>query len=67
MSFFFPFPALKLPTVAMAMLANFALGKKKIKFLKFTNFHSLGLYEIEDILTNYTIIRSNYTFLAYKL
>ena len=43
MSFFFPFPALKLANVAMAMLSNFALGKKKIKFLKFTNFHSLGV------------------------
>ena len=43
MSFFSPFPALKLSTVAKAMLANFALEKKKIKFLKFTNFHSLGV------------------------
>ena len=43
MSFFLPFPALKLPTIAMAMPANFALGKKKTKFLKFTNFHSLGV------------------------
>ena len=46
MSFFSPFPALKLATIATAMLANFALGKKKIKFLKFTNFHSLGVYII---------------------
>ena len=37
MSFFFPFPALKLLTVAKAMITNFALGKKKIKFLKFPN------------------------------
>ena len=44
MSFFFPFPALKLRTIARAMLANFALGKKKIKFLKFTNYHLLGVY-----------------------
>ena len=44
-SFFFPFSALKSPTVAKAMLVNFALGKKKIKFPKFTNFHSLGVYQ----------------------
>ena len=29
MSFFFPISALKLPTVAKAMLANFCLGKEK--------------------------------------
>ena len=46
MSFFFPFPALKSPTVAMAMLPNFALGKKKIKFLKFTNLHSFRVYRL---------------------
>ena len=46
MSFFFPFLALKLPTVAMAVLPNFALGKKKIKFLKFTNFHSLRVSSV---------------------
>ena len=50
MSFFFSFPALKLPTVAMAMLANFALGKKIIKFLKFTNLHSLGVYSKKLVL-----------------
>lgn len=39
MSFFFPFPALKLSTVAMAMLENLALGKEKLNFLKFSDFH----------------------------
>jgi len=37
-SSFFPFPTLKLSTVAMAMLNNFALAKKKIKFPKSPNF-----------------------------
>ena len=46
MSFFFPFHALKFATITMAMLTNFAFGKKKIKFLKFPNFHSLGVYPI---------------------
>ena len=38
-SFFFPFPSLKFSTVALAMLENFALVKKKINFPKISAFH----------------------------